>query len=118
MKRPKTSLYPIRAAARLTGLSIDTLRAWEKRYAVVQPERRNGIRVYRESDIERLSVLRRALDQGHSIVQASKLSNSKLTTEVWAGVNPPTLELRTKDVVIFDSFQALERNLQRVGGRF
>jgi DNA-binding transcriptional MerR regulator len=27
--------YPIRAVARLTGLSLDTLRAWERRYQVV-----------------------------------------------------------------------------------
>ena len=25
-------LYPIRAVSRMTGLSVDTLRAWERRY--------------------------------------------------------------------------------------
>src|SRR5262245_19589889 len=74
-----TAQYPIRAAARLTRLSIDTLRAWEKRYSVVQPRRQDGMRMYSQADIERLSLLRQALEQGHSIGHASGLSNSELS---------------------------------------
>jgi DNA-binding transcriptional MerR regulator/methylmalonyl-CoA mutase cobalamin-binding subunit len=62
----------------LTRLSIDTLRAWEKRYAVVRPLRKNGIRLYREADIERLSLLRQTLERGYSIGRAAKLSNAEL----------------------------------------
>ena len=35
----KTLLYPIRAVSKLTGISLDTLRAWERRYKVVSPQR-------------------------------------------------------------------------------
>ena len=35
----KDLLYPIRAVSKQTGISIDTLRAWEKRYQVVAPQR-------------------------------------------------------------------------------
>lgn len=73
------NLYPIRAAARLTQLSIDTLRAWEKRYGVVRPVRKNGVRLYSDGDIERLRLLRLALEKGHSIGQASALSNDDLS---------------------------------------
>jgi DNA-binding transcriptional MerR regulator len=59
-RKTEAALYPIRAAARLTQLSIETLRAWEKRYKAVEPVRRKGIRLYSDSDIERLSLLRRA----------------------------------------------------------
>ena len=31
--------YPIRAVSRLTGIGIDTLRAWERRYGAVTPVR-------------------------------------------------------------------------------
>jgi DNA-binding transcriptional MerR regulator len=72
------SLYPIRAAARLTRLTVDTLRAWERRYRVVSPQRKNGARFYSQADIERLSMLREALDRGHSIGNASALSNTDL----------------------------------------
>jgi DNA-binding transcriptional MerR regulator/methylmalonyl-CoA mutase cobalamin-binding subunit len=71
-------LYPIRAAARLTRLTADTLRSWERRYGAVCPERKNGIRLYTKSDIERLSMLREALDRGHSISQAAGLSKAEL----------------------------------------
>ena len=71
-------LYPIRAAARLTRLTVDTLRAWERRYGVVSPQRKNGARFYSQADIELLSMLREALDRGHSIGHASALSNTDL----------------------------------------
>jgi MerR family transcriptional regulator, light-induced transcriptional regulator len=77
-RKTEAALYPIRAAARLTQLSIETLRAWEKRYKAVEPVRRKGIRLYSDSDIERLSLLRRAIQRGHSIGQASRLSNKEL----------------------------------------
>lgn len=31
--------YPIRAVSKLTGVAIDTLRAWERRYSAVTPIR-------------------------------------------------------------------------------
>jgi MerR family transcriptional regulator, light-induced transcriptional regulator len=83
------NLYPIRSAGRLTHLSIDTLRAWEKRYGVVQPSRRNGVRLYSEKDVERLSLLRQAVDSGHSIGQVAGLPNKELSALI---SRPPTSE--------------------------
>jgi DNA-binding transcriptional MerR regulator len=34
--------YPLRSAAQLTGLSPELLRAWERRYRVVEPVRTPG----------------------------------------------------------------------------
>jgi len=48
--------YPIRAVAKLTGLSLDTLRAWERRYQAVIPERGRRGRLYTEHDLERLAL--------------------------------------------------------------
>ncbi|HEY2385060.1 MAG TPA: MerR family transcriptional regulator [Terriglobia bacterium] len=109
MKNSKAdkNLYPIRAAAKLTRLSIDTLRAWEKRYAAVQPLRKEGIRFYSEADVERLSLLRQALDSGHSIGQAARLSNKEL-----AGLNSRATESRTA----FQSEKPLETILNAISG--
>ena len=42
-KRPLAAeTYPIRAVARMTGLSVDTLRAWERRYEAVAPRPRRS----------------------------------------------------------------------------
>lgn len=70
--------YAIGTAARLTGLSIDLLRAWERRYRVVQPKRGGKRRGYDQQEIDRLILLRRAVDQGYSIGKMAKLSDGEL----------------------------------------
>jgi methanogenic corrinoid protein MtbC1 len=70
--------YPIRAAANLTGLSIDTLRAWERRYQAVTPIRAERGRAYGEGEIRRLILLRDAVARGHAIGQVAGLDDSAL----------------------------------------
>lgn len=70
--------YPIRAVARLTGLSVDTLRAWERRYGAVAPQRGDRGRVYTEDDVQRLMRLRQAVDRGHSIGLVAGMSDEGL----------------------------------------
>ena len=70
--------YPIRAAANLTGLSIDTLRAWERRYQAVTPIRSERGRIYGEGEIQRLILLRDAVSRGHAIGQVAGLEDSAL----------------------------------------
>jgi len=70
--------YPIRAAANLTGISIDTLRAWERRYQAVTPIRGNRGRVYGDEHIRRLILLRDAVARGHAIGQVAGLGDSEL----------------------------------------
>src|SRR5512147_187376 len=71
--------YPLRTAARLTGLSPELLRAWERRHGVVAPIRTpGGTRRYRASDLERLRLLKAATDAGHRISSLAGLSNREL----------------------------------------
>jgi DNA-binding transcriptional MerR regulator/methylmalonyl-CoA mutase cobalamin-binding subunit len=70
--------YPIRAVAKLTGLSLDTLRAWERRYQAVIPERGRRGRLYTEHDLERLLLLREVVSQGHAIGQVARLGEQDL----------------------------------------
>lgn len=66
--------YPLGTTARLTGLSPEVLRAWERRYAAVQPLRTpGGTRRYRASDLERLQLLKAAVDAGRRIGQIANL---------------------------------------------
>ena len=44
----------------------------------MRPIRKNGIRLYTEGDIERLSLLRQAVEHGHSIGQVSGLTDTAL----------------------------------------
>jgi DNA-binding transcriptional MerR regulator/methylmalonyl-CoA mutase cobalamin-binding subunit len=57
--------YSIRVASRLTGVSSDTLRMWERRYGFPKPVRNGAqVRVYTDADIERLVLVSRALKAG------------------------------------------------------
>jgi DNA-binding transcriptional MerR regulator/methylmalonyl-CoA mutase cobalamin-binding subunit len=77
--------YPIRVVARRTGLTLHVIRAWEKRYAAVSPLRTStNRRLFSESDVERLQLLRRATFAGHSIGQIARLPTEGLRALVAA----------------------------------
>jgi len=58
-------MYSIKQAAARSGVSIPTLRAWERRYGVVQPVRTpSGYRLYDEAAITRLQQMRGLLASG------------------------------------------------------
>lgn len=60
--------YPVKAVARLTGLTPETLRAWERRYQAVAPARdAGGRRAYTAADVERLRAFKALVDAGHPI---------------------------------------------------
>ena len=81
MKTPRESPahYPIRAVSRLTGIGIDTLRAWERRHGAVTPVRDERGRMYTDADVSRLRLLRRAVEQGHSIGRLAGLTDTDLS---------------------------------------
>ena len=70
--------YPIRAAAKLTGISLETLRAWERRYIAVTPTRTQRGRLYDERSIRRLLLLKSAVESGRSIGQVASLPDAEL----------------------------------------
>ena len=73
-----TTGYPISAVAKLTGIPLDTLRAWERRYRTVVPKRSARGRLYSEEQVQKLLLLRRAVEQGHSIGQVAGLGGRQL----------------------------------------
>jgi DNA-binding transcriptional MerR regulator len=85
-KRGETSVtYPIRAVSRLTGIGIDTLRAWERRHQAVTPVRDDRGRMYTTADIERLRLLSSAVQLGHSIGRLAGLTDAELRELAAAG---------------------------------
>ncbi|MEM8964269.1 MAG: MerR family transcriptional regulator, partial [Acidobacteriota bacterium] len=64
--------------ARRTGLQADLIRAWERRYGAIEPERdRNQRRLYSEDDVTRLVLLRRLVEAGHSIGRVAELDDDE-----------------------------------------
>lgn len=71
--------HPIGVVSRRTGLKQDLIRAWERRYGAVEPARSDtNRRFYSDADVDRLNLLRRAVDGGRSIGQAAELSDDEL----------------------------------------
>ncbi len=65
-------MYTIKRAAELTGVSVATLRAWERRYAIVSPKRtESGYRLYDARAIDTLTLMNSLVLQGWSPRQAA-----------------------------------------------
>jgi DNA-binding transcriptional MerR regulator/methylmalonyl-CoA mutase cobalamin-binding subunit len=75
----RSARYSIKAVSQATGLTVETLRAWERRYRIVEPKRDpSGHRVYTACDVSRLRRLRETTERGHPISKVAHLSNEHL----------------------------------------
>ena len=126
-KSPASSRYPIRAVARLTGLSVDTLRAWERRHGVVTPIRDDRGRLYTGGDVKRLQLLAAAVERGHAIGRLAAQSDAQLEAVIAAPMasrvlddaneaNAATRDSSTRLRAALQAFDAasVERELDRL----
>lgn len=75
--------FTIGVVSRRTGISPLVLRAWERRYGVVEPGRTDtGRRQYSAADIEKLSLLKVLTDSGHRIGDVANLPVAELRSLV------------------------------------
>ncbi|NMO14693.1 MerR family transcriptional regulator [Pyxidicoccus fallax] len=66
--------YRIHIAAELSGVRVELIRAWERRYGVLNPQRTPaGYRVYTDRDVALLKRLKKLTDEGVAISEAAKL---------------------------------------------
>ena len=66
-------MYTIKHASEMVGIPVATLRAWQRRYRVVNPERSNaGYRLYADDDIAVLRRMQALVTSGWSPKEASK----------------------------------------------
>lgn len=71
--------FNIQVASQMSGVASATIRAWEKRYNAVVPERGdNKHRLYSERDIEKLALLFRLTEVGQSIGKIAHLDIEEL----------------------------------------
>lgn len=118
--------YAIRIAAQRSGITPDTLRAWERRYGAVTPARSGTARrLYSDADIERLRTLRALVDRGHSIGYVAGLAPLEMAALLASDEHPMppraphlgpaaarALESAERALAAFDA-PALRRVLQR-----
>src|SRR6266700_7463762 len=69
-----TPMFNTKAVVQQTGMPAPTLRAWERRYALIAPERGdNAYRLYSERHIVLIRWLKERIDSGISISQSIAL---------------------------------------------
>ena len=91
-------LFKIGAVARLTGVSVHTLRNWEEHHAAVHPRRSpGGKRLYSEADVQRLALIKKLADQGLSLHEIATCSLDELG-ERWARMAGAEMSLMTSAV--------------------
>lgn len=75
--------FSMKTVCRLTDLTPDTLRAWERRYQAIIPKRADsGRRVYDDREVQRLKHLAWLVQSGHSIGQIARCSDDELVMMV------------------------------------
>jgi DNA-binding transcriptional MerR regulator len=88
--------FPIGYVSMMTGVSAHSLRAWERRYRAVTPTRTaSGHRLYSQEDIDRIALLKQAIDAGHHISHVAGLDRAALktlSTDVKASFPSPSIK--------------------------
>lgn len=70
---------PINVAARRSGLTAHVIRAWERRYQAISPNRSaTARRLYSDWEVQRLVLLRQAVQLGHRISEVANLPMEEL----------------------------------------
>lgn len=68
----KTPIYPIRTAAQILGISVPTLRMYEKEGLIIPNKSEGNQRIYSEEDLERLRCIRRAINESKISINGIK----------------------------------------------
>jgi MerR family transcriptional regulator, light-induced transcriptional regulator len=81
--------------SRRTGVRADTVRAWERRYGLVEPQRSaNGYRLYSGADEEVIRAMRELTANGVAAAEAAALARRGSAATQLRGVLEPTAQTR------------------------
>ncbi len=116
-------MYSIKQASIRSGVSVPLIRAWERRYGVVSPQRTtSGYRLYDDAAIGTLMRVRELTESGWT---ASEASRAVLAGEVTVDPMPPQLLVTSGDdatrpyqMVLIDRFTeaAIAMDIAAIGG--
>ena len=90
----REDLFPIREVSRLTGINPVTLRAWERRYGLLQPTRtESGHRLYSMADIEKVRSILGWIERGVAVSKVGKILAKAEPLQALANIIPDELVL-------------------------
>ena len=77
------AIYSIKDLEKLCGIKAHTLRIWEQRYSLIQPQRtKTNIRYYQDSDLQFLLHIALLNRNGFKISKIAKMSNQEILERV------------------------------------
>ncbi len=114
--------YRIGAVSRMTGISPDALRIWERRYAAVSPQRSpGGGRLYSPQDVARLRLMKQLVNAGDAISEVAALDLDALqsrTTEAQRLPSAPRVLTEAEACRVLLVGESLAREIQAAGDAF
>ncbi len=109
------STYSIKDLERLTNVKAHTIRMWEKRYAIVDPDRSDtNIRFYTDEDLKRLlniSILNR---HGIKISKIAGMSNQELNQKIMEVIRPESDYLSQIESLVVAMIELNEDRFERI----
>ncbi|XOV82565.1 MAG: MerR family transcriptional regulator [bacterium] len=117
---PEQELYRIGTVASLTGLSVERLRAWERRYELSPAHKSGKTRFYSREQLQQLQLIKHLIDQGQPISSLASLTMAQLEARidsqpaqpVIASLHAPTVGLIGANLVTLEQ-QEQERETPR-----
>lgn len=112
------STYSIKDLERISSMKAHTIRIWEQRYGLLEPERTDtNIRLYNDEQLKKLLNVCTLLNRGMKISKISKLTKYQLASEieriiaepvhddvqVEAIINQALIAIATYDVLLFET---------------
>jgi DNA-binding transcriptional MerR regulator len=109
-------LYRIGTVAQLTDISVERLRAWERRYGLVPAHRAGKTRFYSATQVTRLTKIKRLIDAGHPISSLAELSeeqlDERLATQLAVTSQPPKTGLIGPNLLVLEQQQQEDLRIQ------
>jgi len=85
--------FPIRILSEMTSVGTSTLRAWERRYGLLKPERTpKGHRLYSNNDSRRVLKIIDLLNDGHTLPSIAEMLLTDKTSTKTSSTNDPTTD--------------------------
>jgi DNA-binding transcriptional MerR regulator len=108
-------LYRIGTVAQLTNISVERLRAWERRYGLAPAHRAGKTRFYSASQLARLTRIKRLIDAGHPISSLAELTDEQLdereATQRTVSAQPPETGLIGPNLLVLEQAQTEDLRL-------
>ena len=111
---PAEPLLPIREVTRLTGVNPVTLRAWERRYGLIVPQRTGkGHRLYSQENVQCIQQILTWLNRGAAVSQVKTLLETPPCEAQSPGSDWQNLREQLKDAIAALAERRLEQQLNQ-----